>query len=181
MKNRILFMLSLAFLVMSVIGCTTDNAIIDESTSEDLIAIRPVPTVDLSITSYTTNITPTSTNCGALLPDVSCAGQRGFLASVVILNSGPFSLPAGSLSVDWTDVTPAGSSTQRQTIPHGGIAAGGTFTFTRPYWMGPCDCPPPGGNYFTHTFFAQVDPANLIPESNENNNFSISYVACDGC
>ena len=167
---------------MAAIGCTKDNENINEATDENLvIRIKPIPVVDLIISSYTTNIPSTTSNCGGVLPNISCnGGVRGFSASVVIVNTGLGNLPAGNLSVDWTDVTPAGSSTQRQTIPHGGIAAGGTFTFTRTYYVGPCGCPPPI-TYFTHSYFAMVDPANLIPETNETNNTSSTYNACDGC
>ncbi len=188
MKTKTIYVFAMALVAMIFMGCTAENDTITNSeetnvTSEDdrmLIQIVPVPRVDLVITSYTTNVAPTTTGCGGVLPDVSCMGQRSFMATVTVVNNGPGNLGAGSLSVDWTDVTPAGSSTQRQTLTHGGIPAGGTLTFTRPYWMGPCGCVPPF-TYFTHTFSALVDPANLIPESNENNNGSPTYVACDGC
>jgi len=184
MKNSIISIFSLILFALTVIGCTKDNESINEATDENLI-IRiipiPVPVVDLVISSYTTNIPATTSNCGGVLPNISCiGGTRNFLASVVIVNTGPGNLPPGSLSVDWTAVNPAGSSTQRQTIPHGGIPAGGTFTFTRPYYVGPCGCPPPI-TYFTHSFSAIVDPGNAIPETNENNNNSTTYNACDGC
>ena len=182
MKKSIFSIFTLILFALTVIGCSKDNEPLNETTDENLIIqIIPVPVVDLTIASYTTNIPNTTTNCGGVLPNISCnGGTRNFLASVVIVNAGPGNLPAGNLSVDWTAVTPAGSSTQRQTIPHGGIPAGGTITFTRPYYVGPCGCPPPI-TYFTHSFFAQVDPANAIPETNNNNNTSATYNACDGC
>lgn len=189
MKNRINFMFSLTFVALLLFACTRDNddlidnaasGLDDIEQSADAIAIRPFPAVDLTIASYTTNIAGTTTGCGGNLPDVSCLGQRNFMATVVVVNNGPGALGAGNLSVAWTDVTPAGSSTQVQTIPHGGIAAGGTLTFTRPYYMGPCGCPPPF-TYYSHTFSALVDPGNAIPETNETNNGSPVYAACDGC
>ena len=191
MKNLIKIIFTLFLLTLVVVACSKESEVIDETTDNAIeipanekmpafIAIQPLPVLDLVIASYTTNIVPTTTGCGGVLPDVSCMGQRSFMATVVVVNNGPTGLPAGSLSVDWTDTTTAGSSTQRQTLTHGSIPAGGTLTFTRPYWMGPCGCVPPF-TYFPHTFIAQVDPANLIPETNNNNNFSPTYSACDGC
>ncbi len=188
MKNRIIYVFTFLLLTLVVISCSRDNDRLDEvpieaTADEDadlLIRIQPFPVVDLVISSYTTNVGPTTTGCGGVLPDVSCLGQRSFTATVTVTNNGPSSLAAGSLSVDWTDTTSAGSSTQRQTITHTGIPAGGSITISRPYWMGPCGCVPPF-TYFSHTFFAVVDPANLIPETNNNNNTSVTYAACDGC
>lgn len=189
MKNPIKIIFTLCLLALIVIACskesevvneTTDNAIEAPTKDRAFIAIQPFPVLDLVISSYTTNVVPTTTGCGGVLPDVSCMGQRSFTATVTVTNNGPSALAAGNISIDWTDTTTAGSSTQRQTVPHGGIAAGGSITISRPYWMGPCGCVPPF-TYYLHTFFAVVDPANLIPESNNNNNTSATYSACDGC
>ncbi len=149
-------------------------------------AIPGVPSIppqrflpDLKIINYTTNIVPTSTLCGLTLPDVSCfGGQRGFMATITIKNSGR-SIPAGTtLEVLWNDLTTGSSQTQ---VPvHNGIPQGGTILVTRPYYMGPCDCAPPPTS-FQHNFNAVVDPNNLIPELREGNNTSATYVTCDGC
>ncbi|WP_299214302.1 CARDB domain-containing protein [uncultured Dokdonia sp.] len=185
MKNKIKIIFSLAIIAMVTIACSGDEEITNETTSLDFVRmptpINPVPALDLIISSYTTNI-PSATRttaCGGVsLPDVSCGGQRGFVAFATVTNVGPGNLPAGSLDVEWTDFT-TGSS-QLQTISHGGISSGGTLVFQRTYFLGPCDCPVPSSN-FTHVFFAVVDPNNNIPETNENNNTSPRYVACDGC
>lgn len=185
MKNKIKIIFSLAILAIVTIACSGDDEITNETNSQDLVLaptpITPVPAVDLIISSYTTNIpdATSTTACGGVsLPDVSCGGQRGFTAFATVTNLGPGNLPAGNLSVEWTDFT-TGSS-QVQTIPHGGIPSGGTLVFQRPYFLGPCDCPAPSTN-FVHVFFAVVDPGNNIPETNENNNTSPRFVACDGC
>lgn len=145
------------------------------------IIAQPYPRVDLQITAYTTNVGPTTTSCGGVLPNVSCAGgQRSFLATVTILNAGTGTLAANApLEVRWNDLT-SGSS-QIQVPTHPAIPPGGTFNVTRPYYMGPCDCGPPPVTYFTHSFNAVVDPNNLIPETNNGNNTSATYTACDGC
>ena len=124
MKNRIIYVFTFLLLTLVVISCSTENDQIDEvpieaTTGDDadlFIRIQPFPVVDLVISSYTTNVGPTTTGCGGVLPDVSCLGQRSFTATVTVTNNGPSALAAGSLSVDWTDTTTAGSSTQRQTI-----------------------------------------------------------------
>lgn len=188
MKNRIIFVFVFFLCSLIFISCSRESEVVDQDPIEaapddgaDLfVIIQPFPLVDLVIASYTTNVVPTTTGCGGVLPDVSCLGQRSFTATVTIVNNGPTALPAGNISVDWTDTTAAGSSTQRQTVAHGGIAVGGTLSISRPYWMGPCGCVPPF-TYYSHTFFAVVDPANLIPETNNNNNTSATYAACDGC
>ncbi len=151
-----------------------------EGESLNRIAIIPVPRLDLVITSYTTNVTSTTTSCGGTLPNVSCfgGGQRSFTSTVTVTNNGPAALPAGSLQVLWADLTLVNSQTQ--TVTHGGIPAGGSLLVSRPYYMGPCGCVPPP-TFFTHSFNATVDPNNLIPETNNGNNTSPTYTACDGC
>jgi len=112
-------------------------------------------------------------------PDITCSGQRNFMATVVITNVGTANLPAGSISVKWRDWAPGEGSMQTQTQTHTGIPAGGTYSMTRSYYMGPCDCIP--GGYHKHNFQATVDPDNLIVESNELNNLSAIWKACHGC
>ena len=112
-------------------------------------------------------------------PDITCSGQRNFMATVVIKNIGTAALPAGPISVAWRDWAPGEGSTQTQTQTHTGIPIGGTYTMSRPYYVGPCDCLP--GGYHKHNFRATVDPANLIVESNELNNQSVIWKACHGC
>ena len=134
---------------------------------------------DLIISSFTSNIPTTTTSCGGTLPNGSCVGgTRFFTATVNIRNIGNRILPAGNVTVRWVDITTG--STQDQTVPHPGIPVGGNFTVSRPYFLGPCDCVPPP-TFFTHSFSALVDPANLITELNNGNNNSSIYVICDGC
>ncbi|MEO1627059.1 MAG: hypothetical protein AAFV25_18035 [Bacteroidota bacterium] len=123
------------------------------------------------------DITPVEQEC----PNVSCAGgQRFFRAFVGVKNIGRAPLPPGELSVEWFDSTPAGTFSLVQTIPHNGIPVDGLLRFSRPYYMGPCDCAPPPF-FFKHIFWAVVDPANLIQELSELNNRSENWAACDGC
>ena len=155
----------------------TENS--QEGDSLNRLAI-PIPlSLDLVITSYTTNVTATTGSCGGTLPNVSCfGGQRLFTATVTVTNNGPAALPAGSLQVLWRDLTTASSLTQ--TVPHGGIPATGSLLVSRSYYMGPCGCVPPP-MFLTHSFDAIVDPNNLIPETHNGNNTSPTYTACDGC
>ena len=112
------------------------------------------------------------------MPDATCGGQRGFVATVVVTNIGAGTLPAGDLLVRWTDFTT--NSSQNQSNLHGGIPPGGSIVYNRNYFLGPCDCVSPPTN-FEHLFFAIVDPDNEIVETRENNNASRRYVVCDGC
>ena len=180
------------FALGTLLACSEENGVANPASNEEVIdrsgdpssatpiqVPQPVPRVDLIVTSYTTTVVPTTTSCGALLPNVSCVnGQRSFMSTATIQNLGPGTLPAGNISVGWTDLTTG--SYQVQTVPHPSISPGATFPVTRPYWMGPCDCVPPP-SFFLHGFNAKVDPNNVIPETNENNNVSTTYTACDGC
>ncbi len=112
-------------------------------------------------------------------PDITCSGQRNFTATVVIKNVGTANLPAGNISVKWVDWGNGDGSNSTQTQAHSGIPVGGTYTMSRSYYMGPCDCLP--GGYHKHRFRAIVDPANLIVEVNEANSKSAIYKACHGC
>jgi len=185
MKNRILFICSIACLISTIIACTSDTEIIGETTSEDyIIGIIGQPNeVDLVISNYITNNTVINTNCGLPRPDISClSGNRFFTVSVTISNNGSIALPAGILSVDWidTDITPSGRTVERRTYNHSGIGLGGTLVVSRNYFVGrPCNCPPT--NYFSHLFSAEVDPGNLIPELNELNNSTFSRSFCNDC
>ena len=122
---------------------------------------------DLKIISYTTTVTAKTTRCSRVVvvpfqhqiaqeaggsatvgqtpiiaaplqcPDITCSGQRSFMATVVIQNVGTANLPAGPISVSWRDWAPGEGSTQVQTQTHTGIPVGGTYSMTRSYYMGP--------------------------------------------
>lgn len=185
MNKKIKIIFSLAIIAIVAIACSGEDETTTETTSLDLVLMpaptNPVPAIDLVISSYTTNIpnATSTTACGGVtLPDVSCGGQRGFIAFATVTNIGPGNLQAGSLQVNWQDFTTGSSDVQ--TISHGGVSSGGTILFQKTYILGPCDCPVSSTN-FEHVFFAIVDPNNNIPEIKENNNTSPRYVTCDGC
>ena len=76
MKNSIISIFSLLLFAIVVLGCSKDNEPINEATDENLvIRVIPSPVVDLVIASYTTNIPNTTTNCGGVLPNISCIGN----------------------------------------------------------------------------------------------------------
>jgi len=181
MKSKILLFSCLFLASLVLVSCNKGDY---ELTSEDLIEtkVAPVPAAlpDLTLPKYATNISTTTTLCGPVLPNVSCAGgQRSFTATVAIANRGPGDLPAGgTITVRWMDLN--SGQFQDQLIPNPGIRAGKSIRASRPYWMGPCDCVPPF-TAFTHSFMATVDPLNVIPETAQDNNQSPQYDTCDGC
>jgi len=186
MKNQIIFVFVLTLLAITVIACSDDNEVTNETTNENFIVALPGPQgVDLIISNPNTDVVLTTLNCGFQTPifDVSCStGQRSFNATATITNIGTTNLPAGSLTVDWIDASPTLSRTFSVTYSHGMIQAwGGTFQVMRAYpSFGPCNCPPPT-SYFIHSLSLKVDPGNLIPELNDNNNGTFLTALCNDC
>ena len=182
MKKLLLPMLLLGLSAVLIVSCQKEELEIKEVSDAPVAAEeRGVgPAVDLEIVGYGSIITGTTTVCtGAPLPNISCAGgQRFFTAIIAIRINGPDDLPPGTIMVLWADLT---TNSQQQTIvTHQGIPAGTSIRASRPYFVGPCDCPPPF-TPFVHSFMAFVDPGNCIPETNEANNRSPQYDTCDGC
>ncbi len=177
MKNKILLFACLFLASLVMVSCNKDEG---QLTAEDLQEDRTAPLPDLTIPIYGSNIPTTTTLCGPVLPNVSCAGgNRGFMATVVVANQGCGDLaPGGTLTVRWADLN--SGQTQDQIIPNPGIPAGNSIRVTRPYFMGPCDCPPPF-TAFTHSFMAAVNPDNAIAEKSYGNNRSPQFDTCDGC
>jgi len=180
MKNKILLFSCLLLASLVLVSCNKDE---NQLTAEDLAENRVGPLPDLTIPVYTTNLPAplTTTLCGPELPNISCAGgNRGFMATIPIVNQGPGDLAAGgSITVRWFDLNNP-LQFQDQIIPNPGIPAGTSIRVTRGYSFGPCDCAPPFTS-FTHTFLAFVDPTNAIQEVSEGNNRSPQYATCDGC
>ncbi len=141
----------------------------------------PVPALDFRAQVVTTTIPGTTTGCnGVPLPDVSCqTGVRFFSASVQVDNIGSIGF-LDTLTVRWFFFNGSSTSFLDQTIPDVNIPAGGSFTFTRPFFIGPCDCVPVGYGPIL-SILAAVDPANVYPEASETNNNTARYNMCSGC
>ncbi len=149
--------------------------------------IRPVlRPPDLVVSSlWVDPSVPVTSNCGASMPNVGCAGgSRGFTLYAVVSNIGYSRVAANVTTLEWgfsySAIGPWNWLFPPQSILPP-IPAGGSVTIQRPWYMGPCDCVPPGvptPYYFT----ARVDPANVVNESNETNNqLGTPTVACDQC
>ena len=181
MKRLLYFACSVCLLGLLFISCNKEDLALEPQPPEDELEARQSAGLlpDLVIQAYGSDISSTTTSCGPTLPNVSCAGgDRQWTAIVSVANIGPGDLFPGTFIIRWVDLTTG--SVQDQTVNHNGIRSGSSLRVSRPYFMGPCDCPPPI-NFFIHSFIAGVDINNQVPETNEGNNRSPQFDTCDGC
>jgi len=138
---------------------------------------------DLIVSNIVLNQGLTSTGCtGTPLPFVGCPNGRSFTATATITNVGTCGIPCNTdISLKWGN-GPASTGIVydafNQIVPTQGLLPGGSMTITRPFYMGPCDTPPPQ-TFQTWLFGAQVDPTMTIAELNEGNNFATPVQACN--
>ncbi len=187
MKSKLIFASFLFLLAIAFVSCNKEELDVElapqDHTAEEAPQLRAAALAlpDLVIPRIGSDISTTTTICGPVLPNISCmGGDRFFKISVLVKNIGPRDLPPGSFEVLWYDVTGGFPLNPNQLVNHNGIASGQTIRVTRPIYVGPCDCAPPFTS-FTHTYQAQVDPTNQIPEVSDGNNRSPQYDTCDGC
>ena len=210
MKKILLSAFPLFCLTLIIVSCQKTAMDLDPKVPTEETQLSPTlatstTTTDLTITSYTTNVTRMTTNCSPVIdtvaliqseieglppvssgqqivanllrcPNISCdGGVRFFTSTIIIKNLGNANLPAGDLSVLWKDWSMFGSSSQTGVYPHTGIPVGDSTTVSRTYYVGPCDIVPGSNNYFKHNYNATV-----FDSVNSANNTSPTFMACDG-
>ncbi len=194
MRRNYYTMAILAFVLilstMAFVGCSDEEAITgveDESSMVSgvisvtpvgpMVGIRPqIVPCDAAATAYWSNIPTTSTHCGPVLPNATCAGGvRGFTSFITVRNNGPAPIPANTINIWWWDSV-SGWGFAPMVPPHAAIPAGGSMNFQRPYYMGPCDGPL---TVNIRSFQARVVVTGRVPDRNLANNLSPIYQICN--